>query len=152
MPDLEAYLDDYLGSEHMLFLDPGLKEHAEGILRAFFSAAGSRGEGSLETLRAATVETVLLQDMGRIAFPLPVRRGVPDVLEGFFGYLHDTGRFPAAASWGGCVEALAGKYRGSLRENGGVKGETYRKASAETGRNDPCFCGSGRKYKKCCGG
>lgn len=21
----------------------------------------------------------------------------------------------------------------------------------KTGRNDPCFCGSGKKYKKCCG-
>ncbi len=23
--------------------------------------------------------------------------------------------------------------------------------SKETGRNDPCPCGSGKKYKKCCG-
>ena len=23
--------------------------------------------------------------------------------------------------------------------------------SAKVGRNDPCPCGSGRKYKKCCG-
>ena len=22
--------------------------------------------------------------------------------------------------------------------------------TAKTGRNDPCFCGSGRKYKHCC--
>jgi SWIM/SEC-C metal-binding protein len=25
------------------------------------------------------------------------------------------------------------------------------KATAAPGRNDPCPCGSGRKYKKCCG-
>ena len=25
------------------------------------------------------------------------------------------------------------------------------KSSAATGRNDPCSCGSGKKYKKCCG-
>ena len=25
------------------------------------------------------------------------------------------------------------------------------KAQAEPGRNDPCPCGSGKKYKKCCG-
>ncbi len=24
------------------------------------------------------------------------------------------------------------------------------KADAKTGRNDPCPCGSGKKYKKCC--
>jgi len=23
--------------------------------------------------------------------------------------------------------------------------------SGKTGRNDPCPCGSGKKYKKCCG-
>jgi uncharacterized protein YchJ len=25
-------------------------------------------------------------------------------------------------------------------------------SSSETGRNDPCPCGSGKKFKKCCGG
>jgi len=25
-------------------------------------------------------------------------------------------------------------------------------AEKEPGRNDPCSCGSGKKYKKCCGG
>ena len=26
-----------------------------------------------------------------------------------------------------------------------------RRAGAKVGRNDPCPCGSGKKYKKCCG-
>ena len=29
--------------------------------------------------------------------------------------------------------------------------ETVRHATPRVGRNDPCPCGSGRKYKKCCG-
>ena len=29
--------------------------------------------------------------------------------------------------------------------------ETYRKDAPKVGRNDPCPCGSGKKYKKCCG-
>ncbi|MDO4839758.1 MAG: YchJ family metal-binding protein [Desulfovibrionaceae bacterium] len=29
--------------------------------------------------------------------------------------------------------------------------EPYRKAEPKVGRNDPCPCGSGKKYKKCCG-
>ena len=28
---------------------------------------------------------------------------------------------------------------------------TYRRAEPKIGRNDPCPCGSGKKYKKCCG-
>ena len=25
------------------------------------------------------------------------------------------------------------------------------RTNPKTGRNDPCICGNGRKYKKCCG-
>ena len=28
--------------------------------------------------------------------------------------------------------------------------EPFHKAKAEPGRNDPCPCGSGKKYKQCC--
>jgi preprotein translocase subunit SecA len=34
---------------------------------------------------------------------------------------------------------------------GGDKPVTYRRAGKKIGRNDPCPCGSGKKYKKCCG-
>jgi SEC-C motif-containing protein len=30
-------------------------------------------------------------------------------------------------------------------------GTTYRREAPKVGRNDPCPCGSGKKYKKCCG-
>lgn len=36
-----------------------------------------------------------------------------------------------------------------LMEDEGIKTEPRR--VVKTGRNDPCPCGSGRKYKKCCG-
>jgi hypothetical protein len=32
-----------------------------------------------------------------------------------------------------------------------VKVETVRREEPKVGRNDPCPCGSGKKYKKCCG-
>ncbi len=33
----------------------------------------------------------------------------------------------------------------------GVRHEPVKRAAAKVGRNDPCPCGSGKKYKKCCG-
>jgi SEC-C motif-containing protein len=30
--------------------------------------------------------------------------------------------------------------------------EPFRRSVAKVGRNDPCPCGSGKKYKRCCGG
>ncbi len=32
-----------------------------------------------------------------------------------------------------------------------AKVETVRREEPKVGRNDPCTCGSGKKYKKCCG-
>ena len=47
------------------------------------------------------------------------------------------------------------KERQILRESRGENGEpekpTTAKKGDEVGRNDPCPCGSGKKYKKCCG-
>ncbi|MGD0918235.1 MAG: preprotein translocase subunit SecA [Thermodesulfobacteriota bacterium] len=36
------------------------------------------------------------------------------------------------------------------RETEEGKGVTFRREGKKTGRNDPCPCGSGKKYKKCC--
>jgi len=33
----------------------------------------------------------------------------------------------------------------------GWRGDTISRSTKKIGRNDPCFCGSGKKYKKCCG-
>lgn len=38
-------------------------------------------------------------------------------------------------------------YAGQLPQ----RGQTVRRETPKVGRNDPCPCGSGKKYKKCCG-
>ena len=39
---------------------------------------------------------------------------------------------------------------GHPRSQGEVKIETIRNRGERVGRNDPCPCGSGKKYKQCC--
>ena len=41
----------------------------------------------------------------------------------------------------------------NIRTNDGKESvkSTPKKAQAKIGRNDPCPCGSGKKYKQCCG-
>ena len=51
-------------------------------------------------------------------------------------------------------EALEGKKPADVLEGGRLlpqKVETFRREAPKVGRNDPCPCGSGKKYKKCCG-
>jgi preprotein translocase subunit SecA len=56
----------------------------------------------------------------------------------------------------GGAGALAAADIGDLPEQANVpdrepKAEPVRRAEAKIGRNDPCPCGSGKKYKNCCG-
>jgi len=44
------------------------------------------------------------------------------------------------------AEIESGKFAGG----GAAKVETFVKKEPEVGRNEPCPCGSGKKYKKCC--
>jgi uncharacterized protein YchJ len=42
--------------------------------------------------------------------------------------------------------------KGEFKEppSSGEKQETFVKTGPDVGRNDPCTCGSGKKFKKCC--
>ena len=42
----------------------------------------------------------------------------------------------------------AASYGGQLPQG---KVDTYKREAPKVGRNDPCPCGSGKKFKKCCG-
>jgi preprotein translocase subunit SecA len=41
--------------------------------------------------------------------------------------------------------------RGGTFLAGASEGSTLRESPTKIGRNSPCPCGSGKKYKKCCG-
>ena len=58
------------------------------------------------------------------------------------------GRHDFAAGWDEAAQ-VAGETRGFLFLTDSVP-QPYR-APPKIGRNDPCPCGSGQKYKKCCG-
>ena len=50
--------------------------------------------------------------------------------------------------------SLEGKKPAEMLEGGRLfpgKIETFRREAPKVGRNDPCPCGSGKKFKKCCG-
>ncbi len=57
----------------------------------------------------------------------------------------------------GCIAGIARFWRRNARNNqtlvslSRASGREPIRAAAKLGRNDPCPCGSGRKFKKCCG-
>lgn len=65
----------------------------------------------------------------------------------------DEVEFTASYTAGGQAYQLHERSRFERRDGRWIylDGVTPRRVSARVGRNDPCPCGSGQKYKKCCG-
>jgi preprotein translocase subunit SecA len=57
----------------------------------------------------------------------------------------------AAAGGGGAVEVAAAQAAGPTNGGGEVVETVVKDEHDKIGRNDPCWCGSGKKYKKCHG-
>ncbi|MFH1762479.1 MAG: SEC-C metal-binding domain-containing protein [bacterium] len=142
MGTLSEYIGDYTTSENFLFLDPGIKEHAESLL--------SHWCGQME--KAITYEGISasFKNIAALDLSLEVRRSFPGLLREFFEYLSSSGRAPQAEEWVVWVNNLEKKYLEGFRKDGTIRGETYRKKYSKTSRNEPCPCGSGKKFKKCC--
>ena len=142
MRDLTEAVQDYVGSEYYLFLDPAQKEYTESLLHAWCEQMGD--EVAPETVGQA------LQVVGTLDVPVGARKAFPDVLRGFFDFLKRTGGAPEADEWTDWVSDIEPVYLERFRDDGSVRGETVRKVLPKVGRNDPCPCDSGKKYKKCC--
>ena len=69
------------------------------------------------------------------------RVALPGLLEDFLGYLERSGRLGGGAALGVHARQAATAHLLKRKE---------RRATIKVGPNDPCPCGSGRKYKKCC--
>jgi hypothetical protein len=140
---IHDYISDFLSSEHFLFIPASLKEYAEQVLDYFCS-------NSRDPVSIPSIETTLFS-MARLDLPLSVRKDIPKLLVAFFEYLGLSGKYPPAVAWIGHVELIEKGYRALFREDGSVRGTTFEKHYSDVGRNDPCPCGSGKKFKKCCG-
>jgi hypothetical protein len=148
--DLSDYIGDYVGSEYYALLDPGLKPHAEGLLSQVLHGARQMAPNFPVQADAELFGKVLLEKVAPLDMSLDARQGVPRLLAAFFDYLAVSGKCPQAYEWAEWMPAIEAEFNERFRGDGSVRGETVRKTLADVGRNDPCPCGSGNKFKKCC--
>jgi len=90
---------------------------------------------------ASLLDTLL---PGRLAGNEKWKSSVPDVLESFLAFVAEEESLSTAWEWSTAIDEHRAEHLG------GVKYAPDRRPSAKLGRNDPCFCGSGKKYKHCC--
>ncbi len=148
----DNWAGDFAESFDAAQLDPAVRNFVPDILTHFGVAVRKFDRDFPDEVSTGTLATVLTEVMPRLALPDPARPHVPEVVARFLDYLQESGRVGEGSDWAAQVRVIGRSYGQRLKPDGGVKGVTIRKPidASPVGRNDPCPCGSGKKYKKCC--
>lgn len=145
--EIENWAADFALTDAARGFGEETRAHAPAVLAAFLKAACARAGGAPAVLEPDHLQRAFLEDLPSLDVPAGVRSEVPQLVEAFLGWLQEEGRLADGRILGKAARVAGPAY---LRAVEG-KGTPYRHASGKIGRNDPCPCGSGRKYKKCCG-
>ena len=145
---IENWVSDFCVSDALRPFTSETREIAGTVLVTFLMEACEAREIEPEDVEETDLREALLGPVARLAIPDLARAEVPAVCGAFLSYLEAEGRLGGGRVLGAFVNALTGKY---LEDTSG-KVKPIVRAGSKIGRNDPCPCGSGKKYKKCCGG
>ncbi len=85
----------------------------------------------------------------------PLAPHVAPALRAYLAYLTREGRLPRADDVVDVLEATLPEFEHAVRTgetaHHHAKPQPFVRAAPRVGRNDACPCGSGRKFKRCCG-
>ncbi len=148
----DNWAGDFAESFGATQLKPAIRGHLADVLIAFGNAAKKIDPQFPDQVRPGTFAKVVSETISRLTLPEAARHDAPEVIALFFEYLQNSGRVADGEIWAGEIRLLASGSKTRSKGEGGVKGVTIRKSAkvSPLGRNDPCPCGSGKKYKKCC--
>ena len=95
---------------------------------------------------------------GRFQKGEPLAEDVPDVLRAYIAHLEATEVVTNAFELKRSFESTIEEFRVTVRTGTNPHGhghappkDPFEHQAPKLGRNDPCFCGSGKKFKKCHG-
>lgn len=141
---IESWVGDYLQDTLQVAVDPSFGGQADVVLVDFLQrACAVRGVGPADIERS-DLKDALLGGAHAIALSTEARPHVPLLIRDFLTDLEIRGRLADGEQLGLQVAALRQAYLQAATP------APIERPASKLGRNDPCPCGSGRKYKKCC--
>ncbi len=143
---IENWVGDFCGSDAARLLSTGTREYAPELLTTFLVGACEVRDVEPEDIEEPDLKPALLK-LARLQLPASVKLEVPMLCGSMLADLESQGRLSGGRVLGAYVRAL----REAFAEDASGKPKPIKRPGSRIGRNDPCPCGSGRKYKKCCG-
>jgi len=143
---IATWVSDFGDTQAFLRQPPLVREYAPEVLGAFLESACNQRDVEPDEIEEADLKPALLHGVAPLAVPASARAGLPALCADFLGEMEAQGRLGGGRVLGLYVRALQGVFEDA------AAGTTrpLQSPGAKLGRNDPCPCGSGRKYKKCC--
>jgi hypothetical protein len=145
---IESWAADFADAPAFSALTAAEKEAAIPLAAEFLRAACESEGAAPDSVGEPGFRAAMLDRIPALELPEEVRPRAPEILALFLESLQAQGRHSGGGAF---VRALGPAYRERLRPGGGVRMPPVRNDAPPIGRNDPCPCGSGRKFKKCCG-
>ena len=140
------WVSDFCASATFEELPAPAKEYAEQVLPVFVERACAVRDVPPADLEEGDLKPALIDGVGALALPGPVRVVAPALCAAFLAEMEAQGRLGGGRTLALYVRAL----RSAFEERAGGVTKPIRNPGSRIGRNDPCPCGSGRKYKQCC--
>jgi hypothetical protein len=122
-----------------------VRSKAQDLLAGFLGAACAGGTDPGQ-IGEAEVKKGLLEHVAGMPLDKEVRADAPRLVGAYLEYLGRQGRVANGKHLGNFALALGKEFP----RQGGGGGPPIRREAAKLGLNDPCPCGSGKKWKKCC--
>jgi preprotein translocase subunit SecA len=158
---------DFQESKAIKSKSAGYAENADYVVKSFLDYVFFHEHKEIREIADDHVNHFMLEFAPRkLTFATEEIKKVPDILADFLIFLETNGHIHNGAQLGEVARANNRAFTKVMPKQKKVtEGKTARSAKKETskkkpkkkfleanvGRNDPCPCGSGKKYKKCCG-
>ncbi len=144
---IDNWVSDFCLSDQLCPFPADLRDMADAILRRMMYAACDIRDTEPDDLEENDIKEALLNTIAKLNIPAELHPHVPALCGALLTYLETEGRIGGGRVMGAYAKALTDSY---LQAATG-KTKPIVNPGSKIGRNDPCPCGSGKKYKKCCG-
>lgn len=161
MTERRVLLDSaaFLDSSHAIAIDAAKTEDIRTVVQRFLTACYVDAGKAPRLLDGQELSAVLTEILPRhFGVKDPLATATENVIAAYLAHLDETEVVVAAFEQRRALDEHAAAFREAVasgiahRDGIAVTGKTKTivHRAQKTGRNDPCPCGSGKKFKKCC--
>lgn len=144
---IDNWVGDFCATDDAAALGGSSRDYLATVLSHWLVAVCEHRDRGPDEIEQDDVRHGLLE-AARLDLPESVKHDVPTWCAAFLRNLQDVGRLAG----GRLLGAFAIAFQDAYRQEASGKSAPIQRPGARIGRNEPCPCGSGKKYKKCCGG